>query len=172
MKFPWRHASPFIAAFSRIIFPGRGPPPTHHGQSSGRQGAQLQQQQIKPIQQNPTLATYANKIDKEHARIDWLQPAIQIERTVRAYNPSPVAYTFFNGERIKIWQARALSDQQSTAEPGTILESNETGLAIATGQGILLIEQAQFPGKKPLEIKAILNSKPSLFTQGAKFDEQ
>ena len=71
---------------------------------------QIRSSTVNPVKQDDKLATYAEKITKEEAQIDWQQPASTIERNIRAYNPFPVAYSFLEGKRIKFYHADYLSD--------------------------------------------------------------
>lgn len=119
-------------------------------------------------QQNNADATYATKIDKDEARIDWSLPATIVARRVRAFNPFPVAYTFINEERIKVWRAHAL-DIRHDAAPGTLLESSENGLWVACGSGALAVDELQFPGGRPLPAVEIMKSRSSLLAPGQCF---
>jgi len=99
--------------------------------------------------QNNALATYAHKIEKQDATIDWQLPALEIDRRIRAYNPWPVAFTSFMDHTIRIWQAE-LCNQTTHKSPGTIVAMDSQGIEVATGCGIIRILQLQFPGKKIL----------------------
>jgi len=92
--------------------------------------------------------TYAHKIDKAEACIDWRQPAVQIERQVRAFNPYPVANTSLRGETLRVWRAAAVS--AATGEPGRVAEVSDTGIVVACGQGALRIDELQRAGGKRL----------------------
>lgn len=94
--------------------------------------------------------TYAKKLSKEEARIDWTQPAEVIARRVRAFNPAPVAWCELNGERIRFWNARALTVSAAAVEPGGVLEVDSHGLHLATVDGVLVITELQKPGGKAL----------------------
>lgn len=89
--------------------------------------------------------TYAHKIDKAEARIDWRRPAADLDRAIRAFNPFPGAVAEINGTTLKLWQA-ARADAAGT--PGEVLRADADGLVIACGQGALTISEAQKPGKK------------------------
>lgn len=114
---------------------------------------------IHPETQNESAATYANKISKPEAEIEWNLPAIEIERMIRAFNPAPVAYTELNGLRLRIWQAELL-DQETHQTPGTILSCNKSGMNIATGDKVLRITRLQPPGKRVQNIQEFLNGRP------------
>nr|WP_206370467.1 methionyl-tRNA formyltransferase [Solimonas marina] len=95
-------------------------------------------------------ATYAKKLDKDEARIDWTLPALQIARHVRAFNPVPVAWTELEGERVRIFDAVAPSPTAAGQAPGTIVDSGADGIVVATGDGVLSLRRLQWPGGKPL----------------------
>jgi len=110
--------------------------------------------------QNEIEATYANKITKPEAELDWDTPAIELERTIRAFNPAPVAYTELNGIRLRIWQTEIL-DKEAQYAPGTILECSKDGIDIATGEGILRLLKIQPPGKRIQNVSEFLNGRPN-----------
>src|SRR5579859_3344972 len=97
--------------------------------------------------------TYARKLSKEEARIDWTRPATELARRVRAFNPAPVAWSELDGERIRLWDALA-EPASRTAEPGTVLSLDGTGLRIACGEGQLLVTELQRPGGRVLDAAA------------------
>ena len=97
--------------------------------------------------QDNALATYAAKLSKEEAEIDWRQPAIDIARAVRAFNPFPVAFTRLDGESLRIWAAQAIS---GAGEPGCVISADKSGLSVACGEGALLITELQRAGGKRL----------------------
>ncbi len=101
-------------------------------------------------------ATYAAKLSKEEARIDWSGDADAIARRIRAFNPVPVAWSELDGERVRIFMARAETDTGSGAAPGTILDG---GLRVACGQGVLHIEQLQWPGGRVLQAREALSAR-------------
>ena len=93
--------------------------------------------------QDERLATYAAKLDKAEARIDWRRPAEAIARAVRAYNPQPGAYTSLRDEKLKVWAARALPGQ---GDAGAILRADAGGLVVGCGAGVLALEEVQKAG--------------------------
>jgi methionyl-tRNA formyltransferase len=97
--------------------------------------------------------TYAAKIDKTEALIQWQQGAEHISRQVRAFNPWPVAETRFNGEQLRIWEAEPIESPalSSTAmPPGSVLSATDEGIDVVCGMGILRILRVQLSGRKPL----------------------
>ncbi|MCG9680441.1 methionyl-tRNA formyltransferase [Vibrio sp. Isolate24] len=118
-----------------------------------------------PEKQDDELANYAKKLSKEEARINWGDDAEHIERCVRAFNPWPMSHFEAADNSIKVWQSRV--DVQTTTEaPGTILQADKTGIYIATGKHVLVLEQLQVPGKKAMPVQDILNSRASWFEVG------
>jgi len=115
--------------------------------------------------QREQMVTYANKITKEEACIDWHKPARDIVRAIRAYFPAPVAYTFIDDKRIRIFEAE-ISDEKTDVSPGTILAVSEKGLTVAALEKTILITKLQFPGKKPQAVSALINSYESFFAIG------
>jgi len=94
-------------------------------------------------------ATYAAKIRKEEALIDWTQPAVDIDRLVRAFNPWPIAETKLNGQQLRVWEATPLATQTSAA-PGTVIATSAAGIDVATGSGILQLTRVQAAGRKAM----------------------
>jgi methionyl-tRNA formyltransferase len=108
--------------------------------------------------QPETGVTYAHKIDKAEARIDWNEPAIAIERKVRAFDPWPVAEGLVEGERLRIWSAEALA-QSAHAASGSIVAAKRDALDIATGDGILRIRELQREGGRRMPVRDWLNAR-------------
>jgi methionyl-tRNA formyltransferase len=119
----------------------------------------------RAVAQDDAGATYAEKIDKQEARIDWQLDARTLERRVRAFNPFPVCWTELDGERLRLWQASA---DDASGSPGTILDANAQGILVACGEGSLRLEVVQLPGGKPLSAREILNARVQLFNPGRK----
>lgn len=115
--------------------------------------------------QDDELANYAKKLSKEEARINWSDDAAHIERCVRAFNPWPMSHFEAAESSIKVWQSR-VAEQTSDKPAGTILQADKTGIYVATGQGVLVLEQLQVPGKKAMSVQDILNSRASWFEVG------
>ncbi|MBD2802808.1 methionyl-tRNA formyltransferase [Xenorhabdus sp. M] len=121
----------------------------------------------QPEVQDNDLATYAEKLSKDEAKVDWNLPAAQLERCVRAFNPWPLSFFNINEQPIKIWQAEVITEQ-TTQTPGTIIKADKTGIQVATVDGILNITQLQPPGKKAMSAADLLNSRREWFTPGSK----
>ncbi|MFM2606304.1 methionyl-tRNA formyltransferase [Vibrio chagasii] len=115
--------------------------------------------------QDDELANYAKKLSKEEARINWSDDAAHIERCVRAFNPWPMSHFEAAENSIKVWQSR-VAEQTSDKPAGTILQADKTGIYVATGQSVLVLEQLQVPGKKAMSVQDILNSRASWFEVG------
>jgi methionyl-tRNA formyltransferase len=96
--------------------------------------------------------TYAAKIDKAEARIQWQHSAEQIDRQVRAFNPTPVAETRWNGEQLRVWDAEPLAAPQLAAAmpPGSVLTAAAEGIDVVCGSGVLRILKLQLAGRKAL----------------------
>ncbi|MBW9248928.1 MAG: methionyl-tRNA formyltransferase, partial [Acidithiobacillus ferriphilus] len=104
---------------------------------------------LKPVPQDPALATYARKLKKEEARIDWRLPAATLERLVRAFNPSPVAHTLFRDKGLRVWQTQVLAVRDDQA-PGTISAVGKDGIVVACGEDQLQLLAVQPAGKGAL----------------------
>jgi methionyl-tRNA formyltransferase len=120
---------------------------------------------VKPEVQKNDLATYAGKINKEDAHIDWHRPALDIDRSIRAYNPWPIAYTLVGTEILRIHKASVIQ-LESSEVPGSIINIDKRGILVATGFEGLLIETIQFPGAKAMSVKDWLNSGKTVLQVG------
>lgn len=126
------------------------------------------QSQLQPQPQEQALATYAPKITKEQALINWSEPAATVLRAIRAYTPWPIAYTSFMQQPVKIWQAELVNSDLHQFTPGTIINKDHSGLLVACGQGIIRVLVMQFPNKKALPCLDICNANHAL-APGATF---
>ncbi|MCE2594237.1 methionyl-tRNA formyltransferase [Motilimonas cestriensis] len=115
--------------------------------------------------QDDALANYAKKLSKEEALINWQDSAVFIERCVRAFNPWPCSYFQLDGQNIKVWQADVI-EQTVDVAAGTIMSADKQGIQVATGDGILNLQQIQIPGKKAMAVQDVLNAKQDWFTVG------
>lgn len=107
-----------------------------------------------PREQDGGLATYAEKISKAEAIIDWSRSAVDVCRQIRAYNPAPGAATLWKGAMLKVWNAAPLS--QSAGIPGTVVSADPLGLVVAAGEGSVRITELQKAGGKRLVAAAFL----------------
>jgi methionyl-tRNA formyltransferase len=112
--------------------------------------------EITPQAQDEALATYAAKLTKEEARLNWSQPAMELARAVRAYNPVPGAHTLLDGQMVKIWQATSLASNTSGGSPGEVLATGERGIVVACGEGTLNIAELQLAGGKRMTAAALV----------------
>jgi methionyl-tRNA formyltransferase len=121
------------------------------------------------LQQDSELATYAAKILKPEAQINWCEEAALISRKIRAFNPFPVCHTFIGADRVKIHLAHADHEPSQNSEPGTIVSADYSGIVVACGNGQLCITSLQLPGGKPLTAEQVLHAKSTLFAPGVRF---
>lgn len=126
---------------------------------------QLADNRVQPEVQDEALVTYAEKLSKEEARLDWSLPAAQLERSIRAFNPWPMSWLEIDGQPVKVWQASVIAGPVNAA-PGTIVEANKQGIQVATVEGILNLESLQPAGKKAMSAQDLLNSRREWFTPG------
>ena len=123
---------------------------------------------LRPVQQPQPEAgvTYAHKLDKAEARLDWTQPAAQLANKVRAFNPWPMAEAVVAGERVRVHGAVAIAADEASndAVPGTLLRAGREGLDIACGQGVLRIRVLQRDGGKAITAADYLNGRADLRT--------
>ena len=108
--------------------------------------------------------TYAAKIEKAEAAIDWQLPSVELDRRIRAFNPFPGAHASLDGVAIKIWRARPVAGR---GEPGTVLAADRDGVLIACGEGALLVTELQKAGGKRLAAAQFLAGHP--VAAGARF---
>lgn len=120
---------------------------------------------LTPVVQNNEDASYAHKLSKEEALIDWSLTAQQLARNVRAFNPWPVVWFKHNEASIKVWQAERV-ESVAEATPGTIISVDKSGIEVATGEHNILLTNIQIPGKKAQAVSDIINGKPDMFVVG------
>jgi len=125
--------------------------------------------QHRACKQDNELATYASKIQKHEADIDWRQDAQLLDRNVRAFNPFPVCFSMLGNDRVKIWEATVAGSVAMPEAPGTIVQADRKGIVINCGSGQLCITRLQLPGGKPLSAQQILNARGELFAPGQQF---
>ncbi len=108
---------------------------------------------LVPVQQPDEGVTYAQKLSKTEAQLDWSESAIVLERKIRAFNPVPTAWMVYEGKPLKVWKAQVVD---ANGEAGSILSADENGLVIATGNQALSISELQPAGSKRMNISAFL----------------
>ncbi|CAH0647856.1 MULTISPECIES: methionyl-tRNA formyltransferase [Pseudomonas] len=113
--------------------------------------------------QNDALATYAHKLNKDEARLDWRRPAVELERLIRAFNPWPVCHSTLDGESVKVLAANVAAGK---GEPGEILSASKDGLVVACGDQALSLTRLQLPGGKALTFSDLFNSRREKFAAG------
>lgn len=124
----------------------------------------LEQKALAPEKQEPTT-TYATKISKTDAKIDWQESADVIDRKIRAFNPWPVAFAELSGQTIRIWSAKPnlTATVNNKIKPGAIIAIHKDSMDVATGDGVLTLLEIQLPGGKRLPVAEILHAKEALF---------
>ena len=118
-----------------------------------------------PTKQDDSQATYAKKLSKEEALINWADDAEQIERNIRAFNPWPVAWMQVEDQNVKVWSASVVPLNKDVT-PGTVIGANKEGITIATGRDALCITSLQIPGKKALPASDVINARQTWFEVG------
>ncbi len=116
---------------------------------------------VCPVPQDEKSATYAPKLHKNEAVLDWVLSAQELDRQVRAFNPWPVAQTLLCGEVLRVWQTEPFSGDFDKV-PGTVLRVSKQGIDVATGDGILRLQRLQSAGGKLLDAAAFINGHPDL----------
>lgn len=154
----------------------------------------LRAQRLTPSVQNDALATYAHKIQKQDAQIDWQQSAKHIARMIRGYNPSPVCFSHIEGVTLRIWQATEISMTEipkiteiteinkinkiskitettmaANGTPGTIIQVDKNGIVVVTGDGYLQITQVQLPSKPVARCSDLIHAYTQYFAVGKQF---
>lgn len=133
-------------------------------------GADVLTEGLRHVMAGETLAataqpeagvTYAHKLDKAEAQLDFQRPAIELERQVRAFDPWPVAEGDIAGERVRVWAAKAI-EVPAGATVGTVLAANRDGIDIACGTGALRITSVQRAGGKRIGVTDYLNARSEL----------
>lgn len=116
----------------------------------------LDSDKLTPTVQDDALASYAHKLDKKEAQINWQQSASEIERLIRAFNPWPVAFTLLNDKPLRLWQAQVLSEN-SELEAGTVIRCDKNGIDVSCGEGVLRILNLQPSGSKAMDVASFMN---------------
>ncbi len=112
----------------------------------------LESGQLQPVAQPAEGASYAGKIAKSEATIDWTDSAAEIVRKVRAFNPWPVAQTLLHSKQFRIWRAIADDCLIDQGMPGEVIELSSRGLVVQAGHGLLILQEVQVPGKPKMAV--------------------
>ena len=129
-------------------------------------GLKLLRAGMRPVPQPQPAegVTYAHKLDKAEARLDWSRPAAELANKVRAFNPWPVAEASLAGERLRIHAARAIPGM-SGKPPGSVVAASRDGIDVACGDGLLRLTIVQRDGGRALPAADYLNARPALAGQ-------
>ena len=123
-----------------------------------------------PKKQDHDNSTYARKLEKSEAAVDWNLDAETLCRKIRAFNPFPVCYSILGGERLRIYYAEVentnAGNRHKMSPPGTIVTSSGNKLVITCGRDAISIKELQLPGKKPMPIGEFLNGFRNLVKEG------
>ncbi|MEM7401963.1 MAG: methionyl-tRNA formyltransferase [Pseudomonadota bacterium] len=118
---------------------------------------QVQAGELSTIPQDHAQSSYAHKLTKQEANIDWNEDAYLIERKIRAFNAWPVAYTFLNDQRIRVWSADVVQIEHDMS-PGCVISTDKKGVLVATGQGAVNFISIQLAGGKVISAQDFINS--------------
>jgi methionyl-tRNA formyltransferase len=112
---------------------------------------------LTPETQNNALATYASKLNKEEAHLDFSRAAIELDCQIRAFNPFPVSWCVLpNGERLRVWAA-CVEQSDKKMPAGTVLALDASGLRVACGDGVLLLTELQLPNRNRMTVRELVN---------------
>lgn len=125
----------------------------------------IEEGSLEPINQDNSAATYATKIAKEEAIINWQHHADEISRQVRAFNPWPGAHTLLGGQILKVWEVEVLLEAHQK-KVGTIIAVSEEGIDVAAQNSILRLITIQLAGGKAMPAKQFLNARGKLVIPG------
>ncbi len=114
----------------------------------------LQQAQV----QDESIATYAPRLAKQQAEVDWNKPVDELLREIRAFNPWPVSYTFLDDANLRLWSARINADVEP-GSPGCVVAHDKDGVYISCGKGVLQLTELQFAGRNKCSAAQALNAR-------------
>jgi len=133
----------------------------------------IQSNALQPVKQDNALASYAHKLNKEEARLNWQDKAANLALQVRAFNSWPVAQAHFENKTVRIWQAHVYSDAQlsinTQANNGEIIAITKQAIIVQCEQSQLAITDIQLAGAKRMSVSALLNGRPDFFKTGQCF---
>ncbi len=113
--------------------------------------------ELKPQIQDGDLSTYAHKLNKKEAEIDWSESAYQIHKKICAFNPFPVAYTKLGDMSLRIWKSKLISKKGYAGGCGEVVRAENGTIEVGCGTGVLQIVLLQLPGKKVMDARSFLN---------------
>ncbi len=119
----------------------------------------LDKAKLNPQSQDNSKATYAKKIHKTEAKLDWNKTAAELQRKIRAFNPDPVCYSRLNDQDMRIWEADHKISNHGHS-PGTVLDCSNDAIEVACLEDSLLLRKIQIPGKKAIHVHEFLNGRP------------
>ena len=108
------------------------------------------------VAQDEREATYAPRLGKADALVDWSRPAARLAREVRAFNPWPVSHTLLEGDNLRLWRAHALPGE---AAPGAVVAHDADGVVVGCGEGLLCVTELQLAGRKRLAAGELLHAR-------------
>ena len=130
--------------------------------------ALVQQPDLLPQAQSAEGMTYAAKLSKDEAQIDWNKTALAIDCLVRAFNPWPICFTHYQGQIVRVLKARLVEGKKD--QVGKIVYTTDEAIGVQTGEGVLEILSVQLPGGKALDMKTFFNGRRDFFKVGSVFE--
>jgi methionyl-tRNA formyltransferase len=128
---------------------------------------QLATGSAKAVPQADAQATYAHKLRKEEASIQWDNSAAYIHNQVRAFFPRSPAYCLYHGQRVRILHAQLRTGNYSVHKPGSVIEMSQDEMTVACGADALAVSVVQLEGKNPMTLRELLNGRPGYIEPGS-----